>query len=101
MKKKIYISGKITGLKHKEACKNFDESERFIKLLRHIPVNPMKLDHYHGKTWEEYMKEDLISLLKCDGIFMQKNWEGSKGAIIEHQLAKNLGMKIIYEKKIL
>jgi len=43
------------------------------------------------------MKEDLKALLDCDGIYMLRGWEQSKGAKIEYELAMNLGIKRYYE----
>ena len=63
-----------------------------------IAVNPMKLEHLHAKNWEDYMAEDLKELLKCDGIYLMKNWGSSRGARCEYALAKELGLIIIFEK---
>ena len=43
------------------------------------------------------MREDIKALLSCCTIFMLDNWRDSRGAKIEHQLAKDLEMKIIYQ----
>lgn len=93
----IYISGKITGLPEEEARNLFKEA--FNKLFEHgyKPINPMDLVHEHDLSWQSYMREDLIALLKCEAIYMLKNWAGSAGAKIEHQLATDLGIKILYE----
>lgn len=100
-KKQIYISGMITGLPYDEAYKSFEDAETEIrtgtKKIFDI-VNPMKLPHLHDKTWESYMKEDLKELLSCDAIYMLKDWYKSKGATIEWEIAKQLGMEVIYQE---
>jgi hypothetical protein len=95
--KKIYISGKITGLDYEVAIKSFQDAEDKLNNEGYITVNPMKLNHEHDKSWESYMKEDLIALLDCTHIYMMKNWDDSRGAIIEHNLAKQLNIVSIYE----
>ena len=50
-------------------------------------------------SWAEYMKKDIPHLLACDGIYLLPNWTGSKGAILEHHIASQLGMEIIFAKK--
>jgi hypothetical protein len=61
-------------------------------------VNPFDLDWNElGKrrlTWPEYLRRDLQALLTCDGIYMIRGWQNSKGARLERNVAKRLGMKI-------
>jgi hypothetical protein len=93
----IYISGQITG-NEKNAFKEFERAEKRLQKLGYLVVNPMKLSHDHDRTWQSYMKDDIRALLQCDGIYMLPNWKESKGAIIEHDLATNLGIGVFYEK---
>lgn len=94
---KIYISGKITGLPEADAKYYFHSAHAELKTQGHEPVNPMFLPHNHGKTWAEFMREDLQALLTCEAIYMLENWQDSKGARIEFGLAVELGMKIIFQ----
>lgn len=97
MSQKIYISGRISGIEDTAAA-IFENAEYFLNQQGNIVVNPMKLPHNHDKSWESYMREDLKALLGCDAIYMLKNWQESRGAIIEHQLAESLNLIIIFEK---
>jgi hypothetical protein len=93
---RIYISGAITSDLF-NAPRKFCEAERFLKRTFGCEViNPMKLPHKEGATWEEYMVVDLEALRTCDTIYMLPCWEGSKGARIEHAEAQRQKMKIIY-----
>lgn len=104
---KIYISGQITGLNFQEAKGMFERGEREAITLfscicggdneRIKPINPMKLDHAPGSEWEDYMEKDIAELLRCQGIYMLQNWRRSKGARVEHAIAKELGLPIIYQ----
>lgn len=96
---KIYISGKITGIEN-DAPKLFNDADDFISSKGHSPCNPMALSHDHDKTWLSYMQHDIIAMMRCDAIFMLKNWKESRGAKIEHGIALDLGMKIFYENKL-
>jgi len=97
MKKKVYISGQITGLELAEAHSHFSKIEELLITQGHEPFNPMKLVPFEpGKLWQEYMKEDIKILLDCDAIFMLPNWVKSKGAQFELQLALTLGLEVIY-----
>jgi len=98
---KFYISGKITGLDIKEAERLFEDGEKAILYTGGIPVNPMKeVPYVTGKTWQQYMLEDIALIFDCYGMYMLSNWEESKGARIEHAIAKELGMHIIYQSNL-
>ncbi len=48
-------------------------------------------------TWEHYLAQDIYWLSKCDAIHLLPGWRGSKGASIEHLVAKGLGLEILGE----
>ena len=96
--KRIYISGKISGLDFVDAFNKFEKAEKKLSILGYEIVNPMKLPHIHDKSWESYMSEDLKEMMDCKYIYMLPDWNSSRGAIIEHDLAMQLGMVIYYEK---
>lgn len=94
---KIYISGKITGLDN--YAEVFEQAEKTLTEQGYEVINPTKLNHSnHNQSWESFMKIDLAEMLKCDAIYMLKNWRESKGAITEGYLAHTVKMKIIFEK---
>ena len=95
--KKCYIAGKIGDLPEEVYKANFKRAEAEVCALFFEPVNPVELPHNHGKTWLEYMREDLTEMLKCDYIYAQKNWAESKGATIEVTLAIDLGIEVIFQ----
>ena len=90
----IYISGKVTGLKDYYA--RFEKAENDLIKMGYSPINPVKNAPY-GKSWEYYMRTDIVKLMCCDSIYMLKGWRSSKGARLERYIAKILGFKIIYE----
>lgn len=95
---KIYISGKITGLPIKNVIEKFKWHAAFLKLKGYSPINPVEINPFdESKTWHDYMIEDVRVLLKCDAIYMLKDWGQSKGARLEYQIAKELGLKIFFE----
>ncbi|MCQ2232082.1 MAG: DUF4406 domain-containing protein [Paludibacteraceae bacterium] len=97
MKNKCYISGPITNIGLSVAIKNFAKSEATLIMGGLIPVNPIK-EEEPGADWLECMRRDIKMLMDCDCIYMQIGWEESRGARIEHDLAKALGLSVIYEK---
>lgn len=101
--KRIYISGKITGLDILEAARKFQDAESYlIQNYDNIEVvNPMREVPYEkGKTWEQYMLEDINLLFGCDSVFMLDNWESSTGARVECSIAKEMSKTIIFQSAL-
>jgi hypothetical protein len=96
---RIYISGQISGLEYADAFERFEQAEKKFKDDNWDEiVNPMKLNHEHDKSWENYMLIDIKALFECDAIYMLNNWGNSKGARIERSIAIEMDIIIIYEK---
>lgn len=95
----IFISGSVTSKGTEQAIKDFKSSEEMLKTSKFKKVvNVFDLVEVSpDKTWKDYMIETYSIFLDCNAIFMQKGWEASKGACIEHSIAKILGYIIFYE----
>lgn len=94
---KCYIAGKIGDLPEPEFKSNFEIAKQEVRDLGFEPVSPVDLPHAHGKTWSEYMREDLTEMLKCGSVYALRNWRFSPGASIEINTALNIGMNIIHQ----
>lgn len=95
--KKCYIAGKVTGLSEEDYKAKFRRAEIAVTILGYDPVNPCELEHDHDKSWLSYMRYALVEFMGCDMIYALPDWEDSRGARIEIQLAKDLGIPIIFE----
>lgn len=98
---KVYIAGPMTGYPefnypafHSTAgrlrCMGFD----VISPAELNPIDPsLKVDEkYHAELYPSYIRRDITALLECDHICMLKGWQASKGATLEHHIARVLGM---------
>ena len=93
--KRVYLSGKITGLAEDVYMHRFKQAELKLKQLGYIVINPAKKGEIPGYKWTDYMKEDLKLLMDCDFIYMIPGWEDSKGAVLEHSLSQTLGIPVL------
>lgn len=92
----IYISGKISGLDIEVARLNFASAK--IRLFPDIVINPMEIEPMFGlSNWYCHMFADVWELFRCDSIYMLTNWKESRGARIEHFIAKLFKINIYYE----
>lgn len=97
-KKKVYISGKITGLPTETAKNLFQKAETMLQSMGYETINPMKICPENPLwKWEDYMREDLYHLLMCDSIYMLNNWSSSRGARVEYAVAKEINLEIFFE----
>jgi hypothetical protein len=89
-KKKVYISGPITG--HEATYQaEFAAARGTLTLLGYDPVMPTELSVVSKyKQRSDYMREDLIAMCDCDFIYLLPGWEESRGARDEVYLAKAL-----------
>lgn len=112
---KIYLSGRMTGVKGKNKAL-FNRAEKEYE-KSHEVVNPHKLDikrrgrfdklaqekkEQGFKTgqewwWCQYLRDDIKHLVDCDAIVMLPGWEKSKGAILEEFIATSLGLEVWYD----
>lgn len=95
-----YLSGPIT---HKEAYIEKENKNRFKEkelelTAQGFEVHNCTKNEQKGLTWKEYMIRDIeYIVLNRPIMYMMVGWEHSRGAKIEHDLAKVIGLEIVYE----
>ncbi len=94
-KKKVYISGQITGLDEAEYKALFNKAADILRQFGYEPVNPATLDETENTKnwgWSDYMKHDIKMLCDCDYIYLLPNWRNSKDAKFEYMVADLLNI---------
>ena len=90
---KIYLAGKMTGVAELN-FPAFRAATCQLRLAGYEVVSPVELNPEPGKSWAECMKVDIAGLLTCEAVVLLPGWSDSKGAMIERELARDLGMWI-------
>lgn len=96
--RRIYISGRISGIKVEYAKQNFYFAAKEVKKYHKadIVVNPFDIKPFLGiKKWLFYMINDIREQRKCTHSAFQSNWTESKGAVIEYFFARFIFKQII------
>tara|TARA_R110001583_G_scaffold1691_1_gene13069 strand:- start:840 stop:1154 length:315 start_codon:yes stop_codon:yes gene_type:complete len=97
---KVYVSGPITNV---EKCESrFKNAAAYLRNKGHEAINPYTIPapkKSNGRDdWSYYMRESVKLLAIADQIYMLEGWEDSLGATIEHNLARDINLPIMYEK---
>lgn len=97
---RVYISGAITN--DPDYRQKFMQKAKELQNLGYEVVNPVvisaHLEMKMGKQnvkYEDYLREDIKELLRCDGIASITGWEKSKGAKLEHLIARVLKITVV------
>ena len=107
MKRRIYISGPMTGIEPREYRRRFREAETILRRHGYGCINPcrvwacrfpwiykaMEFCLGHSKAYALILAYDLILLMtRADGIAMLPGWQASRGAQIENYTARHFPM---------
>jgi hypothetical protein len=86
--KRIYITGKITGLLPDEYERNFDLASLDLMFRGYEPTNPVEL-YFDTNSDDGYssIERCLLKLATCDGVYFLRNWKESNRARIEKIVA--------------
>ena len=90
---KIYIAGKVRGLKNYREV--FKAAEKKLQAKGHITLNPAELPE--GMNAEDYMRICIPMLEVADAIYLLKNWRDSQGAKVEKAYAECQGKMIFFD----
>ena len=93
MKPRTYISGAMTGMPDLN-FPLFNATAFRLRVEGHDVVNPAEINTDTLALWEDAMRADIAELVTCDAIVMLPGWQASRGATLEHHIARALGMHI-------
>lgn len=90
----VYIAGPMTGIPEYNRPA-FHLAAAKIAEAGHVTLNPAVLPE--GLSQGQYM-DICCAMTRCaDAVYMLNGWELSEGAVIEHALAKKMGLFIEYQ----
>jgi hypothetical protein len=92
---RIYISGKISGVPNNNKEK-FDAIEAKLIERGYEVVNPLRIDPgIKSPEWIHHMKADIKEMMSCHLVAVLDDWQDSRGALAEVNLAFDLSMSVV------
>lgn len=96
----MYLSGPITGLDAEKVKRNFRLVEDTLPGNPEI-FNPLKNGLPNNAPREDHLRKDIEALMSSDLVVFLKGWEKSRGCLLEHHIATELGIECYYFGQIL
>jgi hypothetical protein len=99
----LYVAGPMTGLPELN-FPAFDEATAQLREAGYEVINPAEFDRLFGivptpngsTTEAEFhaaMRRDIPLVMKADGVALLHGWRTSRGANVEHDVARAIGNK--------
>ncbi len=95
---RIYIGGKISGLKIEIARAKFEKAAKSFREKGHIVYNPFEFIVDETLDYYEIMEICYTYLRNADKLYLLDNWTISKGATLERNFALMRNIDIEYEE---
>lgn len=92
-----YVAGPMTGYPDLNFPLFHATAAHWRALGWHV-INPAEINIDPAAGWVACMRADIKQLVDCDTIVLLPGWQNSKGASLEHYIARQLGMNVIYPR---
>ena len=100
-KAKIYIAGRVTGVKPEVYEKQFAAVKAELEKAGHEVINPLAdIPHEDTTNWGLTIMECLPYVAQCDCIAMLPGWERSDGAQIEYHFARGHHLQVLQVRPV-
>ena len=106
--KKIMISQPMNGLTEEQITNAQNKFLEYAKKENFEVVNTYFQDEWYSKESMSsrgviqipvcFLAKSLEKMSQCNTVYFAKGWENARGCKIEHEVALQYGMEIIYEE---
>lgn len=97
MNRTAYVAGKITGLPIGEVKQKFNIISNELTGKGYDVVTPIAVGVTDdSRRWDDAIRSDIKQMLECDEVHLLPDWQESRGAQLERDIALRLGMQVVY-----
>lgn len=101
----VMISMPMNGLSGEEVARKYLDVKEYLETLGYAVVNTLFDDVSEDElaavgianapVW--YLAKSLDQMSRCDTVYFCKGWRAARGCKIEHEVAKQYGITMLYE----
>lgn len=94
--RRLYLAGPMSGYPEHN-IPAFREAATRLRCLGFEVVSPAEGEgaEQDGRSWEDWMRRDIKLLADCEAVACLPGWEQSRGATLETNIARDLGMPLL------
>ncbi len=104
---KIMVSQPMNGCTEEQIIETRNRFLEFAKKQKLEVVNTLFQDEWYSKSSMTergvvqfplcFLAKSIENMSLCDKVYFSKGWENARGCKIEHEIALQYGLEIIYE----
>lgn len=95
MNRTAYIAGKIKGLPKGYVKDKFNMIANRLTRMGYQVVKPAAVTD-DTQPWDDVVQSDIKNMLECDEVHLLPDWQESRWAQFEREIALRFGMQIVY-----
>ena len=95
MNRTAYIAGKITGLPKGYVKDKFNFFANRLTRMGYNVVKPAAVTD-DTQPWDEAVGSDVKKMLQCDEVHLLPDWQESRWAQFERDVAVRFGLQVVY-----
>jgi len=106
--KKAMLSQPMKGLTDEQIVEARDRAVKYLEEQGYEVVNTLFTDEWYSKEKMTdrgvvqipicFLAKSLENMSLCDAVYFVSGWSDARGCKIEHEVAKQYGVKILYEE---
>ena len=107
--KRVMISQPMSGLTDDEITQTQNRAYQHLRDIGYDVVNTLFLDYPSDEDLKVsrgiiqphifYLSNAVREMSKCDAVYFVKGWKDARGCKIEHEIAREYGLELIYEEE--
>ena len=108
---KAMLSQPMRGVSETEIAATRDRAIKYLESKGYEVVNTLFTDEWYSQDAMKergvrqipicFLAKSIDNMSRCDAAFFCVGWEKARGCVIEHEVAKQYGLTIIYESEII
>lgn len=96
--KNAMISQPMAGRKKGDILNDREGAEKLLRGLGYDVINTFfELGELNPRSLVYSLSRSIQEMSRCEVVYFMKGWQNARGCKIEHEIAKNYGIKILYE----